>query len=156
MITHCFKFERLSEEQRTTHKIRSKTRLDCTMLAGGAYPALERFKSTKGQLYVYPSPCREVVKSNPNRRADMCLTNGSNISSIFQDTDLALRKFGWGDFGSDALLFVVNDSFTTIEIFVLPNLRNIAESIFDKFLDGDFDTQIEALRTNAKPYFDYV
>ncbi|MDZ7936353.1 MAG: hypothetical protein U5M51_15610 [Emticicia sp.] len=49
-----------------------------------------------------------------------------------------------------------NDSFTTIEIFVLPNLRNIAESILDKLLDGDFDTQIEALRTNAKPYFDYV
>lgn len=155
MIIHYFNFERLSEEKRTAHKIRSKVRLDCTMYAGAAYPALERFKSPKGWLVVYPSPCREVVKANPNRRADVCLTNGSNISSIFQDTDLALRKFGWGDFGSDALLFMINDTFTTIEVFVLPNLRNISESIFDKFLDGDFDIQIEVLRTNAKPYFDY-
>lgn len=156
MISYYFKFERLSEELRVMHKIRSAVRLDCTMYAGGPYTAFERFKNTKSQLVVYPSPCREVVRANPKRRADVCLTNGSNISSIFQDfSDLSLRKFGWGDFGSDCLLFLVNDTFTTIEVFVLPNLRNIAESIFDKFLDGDFDSQIEVLRANGKPFFSY-
>jgi hypothetical protein len=159
MITAYFKFERLAEEVRLAHKIRSAVRLDCTKFAeiGQPYKGLDKFKNAKGHLCVYPSPCREVVKSNPKRRADICLTNVGNISSIFQDfSDLELRRFGWGDFGGDALLFVMNDEFSQIEVFVLPNLRNIAESLFDKFLDGDFDQEIEKMRAIAKPYFNYL
>lgn len=156
MIQFYLRFERLSEEVRAIHKIRSMVRLDCTTFAGGNYTALDRFKNPKGQMVVYPSPCREVVKSNPKRRADICLTNGKNISSIFQDfSNLDFLKFGWGDFAGDCFLFIVNQDFTQIEILVLPNLGRFSESLFDKLLDGGFDEQIVSLRDQAKPYFNY-
>ncbi len=155
MITAYFKFERLSDGLRMAHKIRSAARLDCIGYAGNS-TNIERLKNTKGHLAVYPSPCREVVRSNPKRRAEVCLTNGNNITSLFQDfSNQELFNFAWGDYASDGLLFLVNNDYTQIECFVLANTARIVESQFDRFIDGGFDAEIERLRATARPFFNY-
>ena len=156
MITHYMKFVRLGDDILAAQKIRSAVRLDCVAFAGGKYEALDRCHDSKGRLVVYPSPCREVVKSNPKRRAEVCLTNGKNITSIFQDfSNVELFKFGWGDYAGDGLLMLVNNDYTEVELFVLPNTARIVQSQFDRFIDGGFDADIERLRAEAKPCFDY-
>ncbi len=155
MITAYYSFERLSDELRTKHKIKSVVRLDCVASAGQS-ETIESLKNAKGHLAIYPSPCREVVKSNPKRRAEVCLTNGKNITSLFQDfSSQELFRYAWGDYASDGLLFLVNDDYTVIEMFVLPNTARIVQSQFDRFLDGGFDAEIERLRAEAKPFFDH-
>lgn len=156
MITAYYKFERLSDEERVANKVRSAVRLDCKKMAGQSI-SIEQLKNAKGQLAVYPSPCREVVKSNPKRRAEVCLTNGSNITSLFQDfSSSELFRYAWGDYANDGLLFLVNEDYTTIEMFVLPHTARIVQSQFDRFIDGGFDADIEHLRAEAKPFFEYL
>jgi len=155
MIPTYFKFEVLQPEIKAKHKIRSKTRLDCTAFTNLInYKGFNRFINHKGQLFIYLSPAKEVVSSDIKRRADKCITNEVNITSLYFE-DLENKQFAYGDIDKDCLLFIVNTDYTQIEIFVIPNCKNLQTAYYQKLLDSCFDEIIEKLRIESKPFFNY-
>ena len=155
MIGAYFQLQSLSELVRGKHKIRSKQRLDCTNFTKGIdYRGLTKFVNHKGQMYFYISPARDVVKADSKRQADICLTNGDNLSSLFFE-DLEYKQFAFGDFGNDGLLFIVNEDYSRIEILVIPNGKNLIKGYYQKLLYGDFDEVIQRMREQAKPFYNY-
>ena len=63
MIRAYYKLAILPDEVKATNKIRSKARLDCILfsdMVAGGYKGLTNFVNSKGQLFFYKTPCREV------------------------------------------------------------------------------------------------
>jgi hypothetical protein len=58
-------------------------------------------------------------------------------------------------FKNDGYLFLINSDFSEIEVLILPNCAHIIELLFQQLLDGNFDEQIELMRRQAKPFFNY-
>jgi len=155
MIAAYFKFEVLPLDIKQKYKISSKTRLDCTAYTNNLdYNPLAQFINAKNHLSLYLSPASEVVKKNSKRQADRCLNNGKQLSSLYFE-DIENKQYAYGDYGSDCLLFIVNADYTTIEILVCPNVKNLQRVYYQKLIDSDFDTTIENLKANAKPFFNY-
>ena len=107
----------------------------------GDYKGLTNFVNAKGQLFLYKTQCREYIKANIKRRAEWSLTNNSlNFSSIYIE-DFNSKNFGYGypngkqklsngdpnplfPFKNDGYLFVINEDYTEVEIFVIKDGRN--------------------------------
>lgn len=157
MITAYYRLVQFSEEKRIANKIRSKNRINCIQASfiGDEYRGLMKFINSKGQLHFYKTLTEEVVKAHTLRRGEIALTNSDHFTSIFIP-DMECKQFGFGDFGKDAFLFLVNEDFTEFEMFVCPNLRNYSKSLYHKLIDGDFDLIIERLRSNAKTFYNYL
>lgn len=154
LINSYYHFEQLPEAVRLANGIRSKTRLDCTKLFlehGEPYSLLT---NPKGQIFIYPNEPEEVVKADKKRHGIVNLTNGKNFSAIFIP-DLDYRNFGFGDYGSDGLLFVINNDLTKLEIFVFEGMRYHVKNLFQKMIDGGFNNEMEQRRAEAKESFKY-
>ncbi len=175
MILVYSRFEKLSDELKTANKIRSKARLDCTsytdMLPGG-YNGLTSFVNAKGMLYFFLTNARDFVNANSKRIADVSLTNGSiNLTSIYiEDTDFPQYGYGYPNanrklangsenpmflYRNDGYLFEMNKDYSWIEMFVIPDSRNLISAYYQKLIDGGLDQDIQNLRKAAKPFFDY-
>lgn len=175
MIPIYYKLAILPDEIRTANKIRSKARLDCisfTDLVPGGYEGLTNFVNYKGQLFFYRTPCRDFISTDSKRFADWSLTgNGLNFSSIYID-DLDYPEIGYGygnanrllkngsenpmfPFRNDAYLFLINKDYSQIEVFIIPDGRNLISSYYQKLIDGDFDDEIAELRAKAKIFYNY-
>jgi len=155
MITSYFHFQDLPDQTRVFHKIRSKQRIDCTRYHNsGGYIGLSKFKNAKGHLCLYRGKARDVVKATSSRIADIGLSNGDWLSSIYIE-DLDNKQFGYGDFGNDGLLFIINDDYTSIELLVIPNGKNLITGYYQKLIDGDYDEVLSMYRSDALPYFEY-
>jgi len=106
------------------------------------------------------------------RITNWTLTNNSlNFSSIYiEDIDFPNIGFGFPNakkflnngnpnplfpFKQDGYLFLINRDYSQIELFIIPNGRNLINLYYQKMIDGDFDREIKDLRDRAKPYFDY-
>ncbi|WP_162427843.1 hypothetical protein [Pontibacter pudoricolor] len=173
MITAYFKFESLADEVRAKHGIKAKGRLDClayTNLTG--YTGLTDFINAKRQMYLYKIPAKEFVKSNSKRLAEWALSNGKlNLSSIyFEDIDYPEYGYGYPNanrllsngqpnplfpYRNDCYLFITNQDLTTVEILVITNGRNLAGAYYQRLIDGELESELEQLRAQAKPFFDY-
>jgi hypothetical protein len=175
MIAAYFRLENLSDELRAANKIISKARLDCTGFADNlpvGYSGLTNFVNHKGMLFFYLTPARDFVSADSKRIADYSLTNGSiNLTSIYIE-DLQYPHFGYGTpnanrhlsnghdnpmfaYRLDGYLFVMNPEYSKIEIFVLPGGRNLITAYYQKLIDGGLDDEIDLLRKQAKPLYDY-
>jgi hypothetical protein len=172
MIGGYYKLVALPDEVKNQNKIRSKARLDCIAYAGN-YKGLTNFVNKQGQLSFYKTPCREFIDAHTKRVAEWSLTNSSlNFSSIYIE-DFDLLEYGYGypnakprlsngepnplhPFKNDGYLFIVNKDYTQIEVLILPDGRNLISHYYQHLIDGYFDTEIQRLRAEAKPYFDYI
>lgn len=175
MITVYFKFILLPDEVRATHKIRSKARLDCVLftdLVQGDYKGMSDFVNGKRQMFLYKTPARDIVNSNSKRLTEWTLNNGSlNFSSIYIE-DIDCPEIGYGypnanrllsnglnnplfQFRNDGYLFQMNNDYTAIEIFIIPDGRNLISSFYQKMIDGGFEDEIRKLKEQAKPFFRY-
>lgn len=175
MIGAYYKLVRLPDEVRTANKIKSKFRFDCTvytdMVAGG-YKGLTYFVNSDGQLYFYLTPCRDFVNADSKRLAEWSLTNKSiNLSSIyFEDFDFPEIGYGYPnakrllsngsnnpqfDSRNDGYLFLLKADNSEIELLVLPDGRNLISSYYQRMIDGDFDSELKVLRSQAKPFHRY-
>ena len=161
-IAAYYKLEKLSEELRKQHKIRSNKRLDCTQYLD-TRNRLKNFTSSKGQLYFYLTEPRNFVKANSNRIADWALTvAGQNLTSLYLD-DLEFPQFYYGypdkskrsPFANDGYLFVANDDVTTIELFIIANGRNLISAYYQELIDGTFKNEMQQLRNQATAFFNY-
>lgn len=175
MIGAYYKLVALPEEIKAANNIRSKARLDCvsfTDLIAGSYKGLTNFVNYKGQLYFYKTACRDFINTDRKRLAEWSLTNGSkNLSSIYID-DLDFPEIGYGypnanrflsngkknplfEFRSDGYLFLLNKDYSEIELFILPDGRNLISSYYQILIDGGFDDTIKKLREQAKVFYQY-
>ncbi len=174
MIKLYYKLENLPDEVKKANKIRSKARLDCTKYTDllGNYKGLINFVNKKNQLNFYLTPARDFVSCESKRIAEYSLTGGGlNFTSLYiEDLDMPYFAYGTANankklangeenpmfaYRMDGYLFIINPDYTIIELFIIPNGRNLISSYYQKLLDGGFDDEIDNLRKIAKPFFDY-
>lgn len=172
MIVGYYKLVALSDEVKALNKIRSKARLEC-IASNGNYKGLTNFVNKQGQLFFYKTPCREFIEANSKRVAEWSLTNSSlNFSSIYiEDFDFLEYGYGYpnakprlsnGDtnplypFKNDGYLFIINKDYTQIEVLILADGRNLISHYYQHLIDGYFDLEIQRLRLEARPYFEYI
>lgn len=136
---------------------KSGTRVDCTA-STESYQPFEAFRKQSGELFMYIGD-NTHTKAGKDGKADLALTKTDHISSIYRP-DIT-NDLGFGDVNhtSDALLFVFTDfSITngrlsdgaTVEIFVARGKRADRHNIYNLLVDGELDSEIEALRQRAK------
>lgn len=173
MIAAYFKFESLPDEVRAKYGIRAKGRIDCTTHANpNGYTGFIDFINAKGQMYLYKMAAREIVKANSKRLAEWVLTNGKlNLSSIyFEDVDFPEYGYGYPNanrllsngqlnplfpYRNDCYLFLTDADLTKVEVLVIANGRNLAGAYYQRLIDGELDSELEQLRAQAKPFFEY-
>lgn len=176
MIAGYFKLETLQDEVKAQNKIKVGAivpRLDCTARAGN-YKGLEAFINQKGQMFFYLSPCREVIETHGKRYAEYCLTGGKslNFGSLYKFIDEPNFAYSYPNknpfigvkrernplypFGNDLYLIIIAPDYSTFEILIFEGGRNFAEHHLQSLIDGDFDCEIQKLRTEAKPIFEYI
>ena len=172
MLGGYYKLVVLPDEVKAENKIKSKARLDCISYAG-PYKGLTNFVNKQGQLFFYKTPCREFIEANSKRVAEWSLTNGSlNFSSIYiEDFDCLEYGYGYpnakprlsnGDsnplfpFKNDGYLFILNKDYSQIEIFIIPDGRNLISHYYQHLIDGFFDIEIQRLRADSKPFYLYI
>lgn len=180
MLAALYKFGSLPDDVKASHKIRSKARLDCVSFSdrmSGGYKGLTNFVNTKGQLFLYKTPCRDFVSADSKRMAEWALTNSINgqtinFSSIYIE-DMDCQEIGYGysnpnrllsngkpnpqfEFRNDGYLFLVNTDYTEIEVLVIPDGRNLISSYYQKMIDGGFDDELKILREQARPFYRYA
>ncbi len=154
LINSYYLFERLTEATKLANGIRSKTRLDCTKLFLEHGEPYNLLINSKGQICIYPNEPEEVVKADKKRHGIINLTNGKNFSAVYIP-DLDFKNYGFGDYGSDGLLFIINNDLTKIEIFICEGLRYYIKNLYQKMIDGGIDKEIDQIRAEAKEFFKY-
>ncbi|MFD3001462.1 hypothetical protein ACFS7Z_13915 [Pontibacter toksunensis] len=173
MLAAYYRFEVLPDDVKAKHKIRSKARLDCTVHSNPTgYKVLIDFINHKGQMYLFRIPANGFIKANTRRLAEWSLTNGSlNLSSIYiEDTDFPEYGYGYpnanrlksnGDanplflYRNDCYLFLTNKDLSLIEVLVIAEGRNLVGAYYQRLIDVKLDQEIEQLREQAQPFFDY-
>ena len=166
-----FLLENLPMEVKKVNGFRSESRLDCTLFAG-VYQGLDMFKNPKGMIYLYPTETSDFIECNGKRMATKALTNGTlNLSSLYVE-NFEHPTFAYGypnpnkqtesgklnplyEYRHDGYLFKKNADLTRIEVYVIIGGRNLIKEAFSRFLDGDFDLEMEQLRNEAKPFYPY-
>lgn len=170
-IAGYFNFETLPDEVKAQNKIKSQNRLDCISYAGN-YKGLTNFVNYKGMLYFFKTPCRDFVKANSKRRSEWSLTNNSmNLTSIYIE-GFNNSEFGYGypnakpklsngelnplyQYKNDGYLFILNPDYSQIELLIIENGRNLINQYYQNLLDGEFTSEINQLRIEAKPFHNY-
>jgi hypothetical protein len=59
-------------------------------------------------------------------------------------------------FRSDLYLMIVAVDYSQIEIMIVEDGKNLFENHFQNFIDGVYDEEIERLRRELKPMFEYI
>lgn len=132
---------------------KSKLRIDC-IASTGSYEQFEQMardcRDKRFKCYYTHTP--DTFSANARRKADMAITNGESISSIYiPDIDNPLLGYGDVKSTNDALLFLFSDDYMKIEIFIARGLKNHQKGLFSLFVDGELDGEMEQLRQQAKP-----
>ena len=175
MIAAYYKLALLPEEIRTANNIKSKARLDCiayTDLIAGGYKGLTNFVNSKGLLFFYKTPCINFVNTDRKRLAEWSLTNNNiNLSSIYIE-DFDFPEIGYGypnpnrllsngsinpqfEWRNDAFLFLINSDYTIIELFIIPDGRNLISAYYQRMIDGGFEAELKRLRDLARLFCRY-
>lgn len=173
MITAYYKFIALPDEIKAQNKIRSKARLDCIKHKGN-YKGLTFFVNKQGHLSLYKVPAKDIVNTHVKRVSEWTLSNNNlNFSSIYIE-NFEFSEYGYGypnknpfigvdkkpnpvyPYCNDGYLFVINKDYTEIEVLVIADGRNLISYYYQHLIDGYFDAELSTLRTEAKPFFNYI
>ena len=130
---------------------KSKLRMDCTASTGGYEPfeaLAQRGRDKRFKFYYGTTP--EQFKAEAQRKGGMAITDTKNLSTVYTP-DLENPLFGFGDMvgTNDALLFLFAEDYKSVEVFVARGLKNHKTGLFNLFVDGELDEEIEALRKRA-------
>jgi hypothetical protein len=166
-----FLFECLPLETKKANGIRSESRLDCTKYYGN-YRGLEPFLNKKGMMYLFPADTDEFIECNGKRMSTKALTNGTlNLSSLYtENANFIECAYGYPnarktlkngktnplyEFRHEGYLFIKNAELSKIELFVIIGGRNLIKEAFNRFIDNDFEIEINQMRNEAKEFFKY-
>jgi hypothetical protein len=173
MLTAYYRFEVLPDEVKAKHGIKAKARLDCTAYTNPtSYKGLIDFVNAKGYKFLYKNATKQYIKASSKRLAEWALGNGTlNLSSIyFEDIDFPQYGYGYPNanrllskgkpnplfpFRNDCYLFITNKDLSNIELLVIADGRNLAAGYYQLLIDGGLDQELERLREQAQPFFNY-
>lgn len=172
MIESYYLLEILSDELKAKNKIKVGAvvpRYDCIMFCG-QYEGVEPFINPKGMFKLSLMDTKEFVKADKKRMAEFALVGGKNLnfSSLYFEDRIAYgypngkphlkdgRLNPMFSFRQDLFLFLPNETFSQIEVFVLRNQKGYALELLQSFSDGDFDDEVAVCRSNAKTFFNYA
>ena len=152
IITDYYRFQKLQGQK-------SKLRIDC-VVSSESYPPMEALRNKEGALFLYLGD-NTYTKAGNERRADLALSRGCHISSVFNPDPE--QPYWYGDFNhtADALLFVHKDADfingglqvgAVVECFVCRGQRNNRAQLYNLLCDGNLDEEIAALRKAAAPF----
>lgn len=131
----------------------SSHRYDCTA-STRSYEPFEAIatRAKVKRFFFYLGDVPQQFNAHAKRRANRALTNGKNLSSLYVP-DLNIPLLGYGDTRGtkDALLFKFNESEEEVEIFVARGQKHNSRQLFNLFVDGELDSEIEKLRGMAQP-----
>ena len=147
ILTDYYKMEKLPT-------CKSKMRLDCIASTGTYDPFEVRATKTREKRFkFYYGSTPEKFKAEAKRKSGMAISDmGDNLTSIYTP-DLENPLMGYGDMvgTQDALLFLFDDDYRSVEVFVARGLKNHIKGLFFQFADGELDEEIKILREQAKP-----
>ena len=134
-------------------KIVKSHRYDCVASTGGYEPfELIVQRSKVKRFFLYYNGVPDTFSANAQRKADRAITNTNNISSVYiPDLDNPLKGYGDTNGTNDALLFLFSEDYKQIEIFVARGLKNNVKNLFNLFLDGELEDEMNELRQRANP-----
>ncbi len=176
MIKGYFKLVQLPNEVKAQNGIKVGAiiqRNDCIEYAGN-YKGLEPFINAKGQMYLNLTPCREFIETNAKRYAEYCLTGGKslNFGSLYKFIDYPNFAYSYPNkkpflgkerkpnplfsFGNDLYLILTDNEYSFFEIFIIEEGRNLAEHYMQLFINGYYEAEIQKLKAEAKPFFNYI
>jgi hypothetical protein len=141
ILTDYYKMAKLPE-------VKSKLRIDCTA-STKSYPEFETMRNKKEALFFFFGDVPDSFSGNAKRKADKALTKTKSISSIYVP-DIQ-KKYAFGDMVGtlDALLFIFNNDYSEIEIFIARGQKNNVRQLYNLFSDGELNNEIEQLRKQA-------
>jgi hypothetical protein len=167
------KLEMLSKAIKEQNNLKpSKSRLDATLFNGEYRDIVKPFENAKGMLFLNLTPQKDFVKAKEERLTEFSLTGKSmNFSGLyFEEIENPYFCYGYPlgkpmlsngtpnpsfVFRNDLYLFIVNDTYTEVEVLVFRNAKNYASDYLQLLCNGEFDTQIEEQRKKAKPFYNY-
>lgn len=123
-------------------------RLDC-LLSTKSYPEFEAMRNKHGAFFFYFGDVPDRFGGDIHRKADKAVTKTKNISSVLvPDVE---QRFGYGDVRgtNDALLFLFNDNFTQIDVFVARGQRNNKRQLYLLLADGELANEVDQLKQQA-------
>ncbi len=144
-LTNYYKMEKLPGQ-------RSKLRYDCTASTVDYEPFEQRARRGRERRFkFYYGGTPGTFHTRAQRKAECAITDGTSISSVYTP-DLSRPLLGYGDVANtlDALLFLFNEDYTQIEIFVARGMKYHARGLFTLFADGALSDEVEALRAAAR------
>ncbi|GAB4031840.1 hypothetical protein [Spirosoma gilvum] len=172
-ITAYYRFEVLAEEIRTLNGFKSPNRLDCTAVYNpNGHALLTQFQRKNGMLFFYLVSANEIVKASSKRRATYALVDGKqNLTSLYFE-GVEFNRFCYGypngkdrlsdgkpnpviPYKHDALLFLCDWKKQVIELLVVERGKPIIDNLYYLLIKGEFDREIERLRTIARSYYPY-
>ncbi|MDD3322916.1 MAG: hypothetical protein PHS59_15875 [Paludibacter sp.] len=106
-------------------------------------------RNKHGAFFFYFGDVPDRFGGDIHRKADKAITKTKNISSVLVP-DIE-QRFGYGDVRgtNDALLFLFNDDFTQIDVFVARGQRNNKRQLYLLLADGELNNEIEQLKQQA-------
>ena len=146
IFTDYYRFEKLPNQK-------SKLRIDCTS-STGSYDPLEMLRNKTRELFIYIGD-NTHTKAGEQRKADLALSKGSHISSIY-NPDLEL-PYWYGDMKgtADAFIFVHHNAKfiegkiqpgAIVEVFIARGQRNNREALYNAVCEGEYDDELQGLR----------
>jgi hypothetical protein len=171
MIESYYLLEILTDVLKAKHKIKVGAvvpRFDCKAY-NGDYEGIKPFVNTKGMFKLSLMDTKEFIKADKKRMAEFVLVGGKNLnfSSLYFEDGIAYgnpngkphlkdgRLNPMFPYRQDLFIFLPNETFSQIEVFVLRNQKGYATELLQSFSDGDFDDEVANHREGAKTFFDY-
>ena len=174
MIGAYYKMVILTDDLKAANKIKvgaKVPRFDCIEYSG-SYEGIKPFKNPLGIFKLSLQEAREFVKTDKKRMAEFVLTGAKNLnfSSLYFEDEGSNISYGNPNgrpklkdgrinpsfpFRQDLYIFLLDDTYTQIEILVLKGQKGYASELLQSFIEGDFDEEIECHRNNTKTFYNY-
>ncbi len=135
ILTHYYHFEKKPESK-------SKSRYELKFNSSVYSPLHQAGRNNDVFIYLGPG---DRIKSKSGRKPQLAISNRlSHISGVYLP-DIDNPAMGFADYGTDALLIRMDETRTSIKIYIAPGKKNFELQLFSMWVDGEFDSEIDLL-----------
>jgi len=127
---------------------KSTMRRDCVK-STQSYNEFECLRNKRGELFIYFGDVPHQFGGDVHKKADKAITKTKNISSVFVPDINNYSAFGDVKGTQDALLIMNTPDYAELEIFVARGHKNNRLNIWQNFIAGEYDIEMENLRKKA-------
>ena len=142
ILTDYYKFEHLAD-------CKSPTRRDCTA-STQTYPDFECLRNKHGELFVHFGDVPHRFGGDVHKKADKAITKTKNISSVYFPDVTQNTAFGDVKGAEDSILILCTPDHSILEIFVARGQKKNRLNVWQNYIAGEYDFEVENLRKSAK------